>query len=98
MQDVEVIPVGQSDGGRDITAGKRGIVLQVKFTRTRVRNPIGWLNAAAMDEKANIEHLVAKGCTSYTFTTNIEGSAAPDSGDRDKVAALPRPQPYSNSM
>ena len=26
MQDVEVFPVGQSDGGRDITTGKRGIV------------------------------------------------------------------------
>lgn len=87
LQDVEVFPLGQADGGRDITAGKRGIVLQVKFTEKTVRNPVNWINTTIKNEGGNIRRLVAKGCERYVVMTNIEGSGKADSGDRDKVHA-----------
>ncbi|MDF1704930.1 MAG: AAA family ATPase [Aeromicrobium sp.] len=85
MDDVEVFPVGQADGGRDITAGKRGVVLQVKFSKDRVKKPVTWLNDSITAEADNIRALVANGCKHYILVTNVEGSSTPDTGDRDRL-------------
>lgn len=87
MSEVEVFPTGQGDGGRDITAGRQGVVLQVKFTKDRIRSPVAWLTAAIKGEDANIRRLVKMGCQRYILMTNIEGSAAPGGGDRDRLNA-----------
>lgn len=83
--DVEVFPVGQKDGGRDIVAGKKNTVLQVKFTKDRIRQPLSWLKSAIKREDENIRRLKARGCTRYVIMTNVEGSAARGSGDRDQM-------------
>lgn len=87
MSDVEVFPTGQRDGGRDITVDKRGVVLQVKFSKDRRKNPVTWLKSAVQGEDKNIRRLVEAGCERYILMTNIEGSAASGSGDRDKLNA-----------
>lgn len=85
FEDAQAWPVGQKDGGRDVTAASQTIVLQVKFTRDAVRNPVAYLKSAMKQEDANIRTLVERGCKRYILITNVEGSAARDAGDRDRL-------------
>lgn len=71
-------PIGQKDGGRDVArkVDEGTIVYQVKWTKTPVKNPVSWLDAAIKHEADNITRLVKAGAQRYILITNIEGSAA----------------------
>jgi hypothetical protein len=83
---VTCYPVGQKDGGRDITrrSGSGGVVYQVKWSKDSVKNPITWLANAIAGESDNIKTLVAAGATHYVLMTSISGTgaAAADSDGR----------------
>lgn len=85
--DVSVFPVGEKDGGRDMTSGtgENRTILQVKFSGDRRRKTATWMKQQINGEAANIERLVREGCTRYILMTNVEGGAAPGSGSRDDV-------------
>ena len=87
-RNVQVFPVGQADGGRDMVVpdGKgRGVVYQVKFTSDRKKPAIKWFVDAIRGEDAKIRELVKRGYTSYVLMTNVEGTSALDKGSRDKL-------------
>lgn len=85
--DVSVFPVGEKDGGRDITfgKGKNRTILQVKWTGNRSRKPVSWLKSQVEGEAGNIKRLVDEGCKQYMLITNVEGSATPGVGGRDTI-------------
>lgn len=89
--DVQSLPVGQPDGGRDAMRRHSGsaapeIVYQVKFSR----NPSSKDDRRAIEdlikgEKAKVSFLVSQGMKSYYLLTNIAGTSHPDMGSIDKV-------------
>lgn len=84
---VQCLPLNQADGGRDIADGN-GLIFQVKFSDRPVASPATWLRRTLVEESKHFKWLVSKGMTDYYIVTNIEGSAAPDKGDRAKIEKL----------
>ncbi|WP_024366959.1 NACHT domain-containing protein [Arthrobacter sp. TB 26] len=87
FEDVAVFPVGEKDGGRDMTSGTgaKRTILQVKWTGARSKKPASWLTSTINGEDSNIRRLVSEGCQKYILITNVEGSATPKSGTRDEI-------------
>ena len=83
---VTCYPLGQKDGGRDITrrSGSGGVIYQVKWSKDSVKNPITWLENAIAGESENIKARVEAGATQYVLMTSISGTgaAATDSDGR----------------
>lgn len=91
--DVQCLPVGQPDGGRDALiwrsatrARRDGVVFQVKFTK----------DPSSKDERTVIEELIKsearkvatlkeRGMDRYYLLTNVRGTSHYDSGSIDKV-------------
>ena len=75
-------PVGQKDGGRDITQKTDGgeIVYQVKWSKDAVRNPLTWLENAVTGESDKIKARVKAGATGYVLMTSISGTGAAATG------------------
>ncbi|ASN18492.1 NACHT domain-containing protein [Arthrobacter sp. YN] len=90
----QVFPVGQADGGRDGTApgksGQNSIVIQVKFKRqiNAKEDHFSWLKKAILDEKDNIDRLIARGAEEYRLITNISATGKADVGLLDRVNTL----------
>ncbi|WP_255795354.1 WD40 repeat domain-containing protein [Mycobacteroides abscessus] len=93
---VTCYPVGQRDGGRDITRkiADGQVVYQVKWTKNPAKNPVTWLANAVASESANIRAWVNAGATRYVLMTSVGGSAAAATGPNgygagtiDKLAA-----------
>ena len=89
----QAFPVGQPDGGRDSVAfsmsstKKEFIVFQVKFVRNpnKIRNVHKWLVDTISKEVDKINKLIPKGATKYYLLTNVNGTAHPDFGSKDKL-------------
>jgi hypothetical protein len=79
---VTCYPVGQKDGGRDITqkTDSGGVVYQVKWSKDSVKNPLTWLENAIVGESENIKARVKDGATRYVLMTSVSGTAAPATG------------------
>jgi hypothetical protein len=101
---MQCLPVGQPDGGRDAYAwrnllreqqrvrqyGRELIVFQVKY----VKNPDGsrserdMIEEVVRKEKSKIDKLRARGPIKYYLITNVKGTAHLDSGSIDRVDAV----------
>jgi hypothetical protein len=79
---VTCYPVGQKDGGRDITqkTDSGGVVYQVKWSKDSVKNPLTWLENAIVGESDKIKARVKEGATRYVLMTSVSGTAAPATG------------------
>lgn len=79
---VTCYPVGQKDGGRDITqkTASGGVVYQVKWSKDSVKNPATWLEKAINGESDKIKAQVEAGATRYVLMTSISGTAAAATG------------------
>jgi hypothetical protein len=84
---VTCYPVGQKDGGRDITRKSAGgVIYQVKWSKNSVRDPLTWLETAVKSEADSIEARVNDGATHYVLMTSISGTAAFATGPGDRGA------------
>jgi hypothetical protein len=88
--DLQCLPVGQPDGGRDamVSFEDRALaIFQVKFSRRPgwLKDPERWANDLIEGERAKIDALVERGATRYVLLTNMSGSAHMDSGAVDRV-------------
>lgn len=88
---VTCMPVGQSDGGRDVVRenpdGGR-VIYQVKWSANSIKSPVAWLKAALKKEADNIRRLVRGGATEYYLMTSVAGTSFPGSGSMDQLAEL----------
>jgi hypothetical protein len=88
--DLQALPVGQPDGGRDGLVYNRSrdgfIVFQVKFVERPdyVKDVPRWLANIFEHESAKIGRLISSGATSYVLVTNVPGSAHPTDGSIDQ--------------
>lgn len=90
---VQVFPVGQPDGGRDLLvysmdkSKKEFIVFQVKFVRNanQDRDIHKWLTEIIEGEIKKISGLIPKGAKGYYLLTNVRGTAHLDVGSKDKL-------------
>lgn len=82
FDNVTCYPVGQKDGGRDITQKIAGgqIVYQVKWSKDAVKNPVAWLENAIAGESDKIKVRVKAGARSYVLMTSVSGTAAVATG------------------
>jgi len=85
---VQCLPVGQPDGGRDAFARQPGgfIVFQVKYSR----NPANKDERIAISdliksEKSKVDELIKRGATAFYLMTNVSGTSHLDGGSIDKV-------------
>jgi len=85
---VQCLPVGQPDGGRDAFAHESNgfIVFQVKYSR----NPSNKDERIAVSEvikseKSKVERLIKRGATSFYLLTNVSGTSHLDVGSIDQV-------------
>ncbi|WP_139247846.1 hypothetical protein [Hyphomicrobium sp. CS1GBMeth3] len=88
--DIQCLPVGQPDGGRDSFRRRRGkfIVYQVKFAKDpNSKTERDAVMSAIKSERAKVLKLVERGATEYHLLTNISGTSHLDSGSIDKVNA-----------
>lgn len=79
---VTCYPVGQKDGGRDVTrkTGTGSVVYQVKWSKDAVKNPVTWLQNAIAGESDKITTRVKEGATRYVLMTSVAGTAAAATG------------------
>lgn len=79
---VTCYPVGQKDGGRDITqqSGSGEVVYQVKWSKDSVKNAATWLEKSITGESAKIKARVKAGATRYVLMTSVAGTAAAATG------------------
>lgn len=91
--DVQCMPIGQPDGGRDAliggtTTSSPRIVFQVKFARNpaAIPDPVAWLSHAIDSERPKLARLAARGTKQYYLLTNLPGSAHLDVGQIDRLA------------
>jgi len=82
---VTCYPVGQKDGGRDITqkTDAGGVVYQVKWSKDPVKNPLTWLEKAITGESDSIKARVKAGSNRYVLMTSVSGTAAAATGPND---------------
>lgn len=75
---VTAYPVGQKDGGRDVTRKTGGgqLVYQVRWSKDAVKNPLTWLTKAVTGESENIRARVRAGATRYVLMTSVSGTGA----------------------
>jgi hypothetical protein len=85
---VTCYPVGQKDGGRDVTRRSEsgGVVYQVKWSKDSVKNPLTWLENAIAAESDSIKARVADGATHYVLMTSISGTGAAATGSDGRGA------------
>lgn len=89
---VQCLPVGQPDGGRDAfwyTPRKRKsktIIFQVKYAKNPdARDERDAVAAAIKSEKDKVAELIKRGASSYYLITNTRGTSHPDVGSIDTV-------------
>jgi hypothetical protein len=82
FDNVTCYPVGQKDGGRDITQRIAGgqIVYQVKWSKDAAKNPAVWLENVITGESDKIKARVKTGARRYVLMTSVSGSAAVATG------------------
>ena len=86
---VQCLPVGQPDGGRDAFTRLDGnVIFQVKYSR----NPSSKderiaVSEAIKTEKSKVDLLIKRGATAYFLLTNVSGTSHPDIGTIDQVNA-----------
>jgi hypothetical protein len=93
--DVQCLPVGQPDGGRDAFLRRGGrskpsqsVVFQVKFVRdpgTREARDI--IDQVIKTEKPKVERLIARGVSAYYLMTNVQGTSHFEVGSIDRADA-----------
>jgi hypothetical protein len=92
--DLQCLPVGQPDGGRDAfvrrSSGGELLVFQVKFARNpgRISNPVKWLSEAIESEAPKVNRLQRRGLTRYVLLTNLGGSAHLEAGSIDRIGRM----------
>ena len=94
--DVQCLPVGQRDGGRDafslyyIDKTRPLTIFQVKYVKRpdAEQAPWKWLVNTMKKELPKIQNYVPKGATRYVLMTNVRGTAHPESGSLDTMNAL----------
>jgi hypothetical protein len=85
---VQCLPVGQPDGGRDaferLPSGF--IVFQIKYSRNPAnRDERIAISDVIISEKPKVDELIKRGATAYYLMTNIGGTSHLDGGSIDKV-------------
>lgn len=92
--DLQCLPVGQPDGGRDAFRRRRErqrqggsyAVFQVKYLKDpSSRETKDVVEKLILTEKPKVERLVQRGATSYHFMTNMQGSSHLDVGSIDAI-------------
>ncbi len=90
---IQCLPVGQPDGGRDAFWNLLGtpqspfVVYQVKYVKrpNAAQEPWNWLNKIIKGELPKVQKLIQKGAKKYVLITNVPGTAHLDSGSIDKM-------------
>ena len=94
---VQCLPVGQRDGGRDAFSRKRQkgvrrksnsqiIIFQVKYVRSpESREARDLIESVVKSEKAKIDKLIQDGASAYYLLTNVAGTSFLEQGSIDKV-------------
>jgi hypothetical protein len=87
---VRVLPIGHSDGGRDVVrrSGADLVIYQVKWSRAAISSPLAWLESVIKKESEKIRTLVAAGATEYIIVTSLHGTAVPGRGLIDRFDAI----------
>lgn len=90
--DLQCLPVGMPDGGRDAVAGDSAggrIIFQVKFARNpfKVEDPVKWITDAIDRERPKVLELAKRGASRYIIICNIPMTSHLDVGRYDKVQA-----------
>ena len=98
--DVQCLPVGQPDGGRDAVLylstrwaaarpsdKKNQVIFQVKYSRdpSKIDDVSSFLEQTVKSELKKIRKLRSMGARKYYLLTNLEGSSHLESGSIDKV-------------
>jgi hypothetical protein len=90
--DVQCLPVGQPDGGRDAVRRNRErsvgatTIFQVKFSKEpSTRAARDAIEDVIKTEKPKIDRLIKRGARAYHFMTNVSGTAHLDAGSVDRV-------------
>ena len=95
--DVQCLPVGQPDGGRDAFVRRRArariadsLIYQVKFVRDpNSRDSRDLIESVIRSEQKKVNELIIeRGATSYYLLTNVRGSSHLTTGSIDKVNEL----------
>jgi hypothetical protein len=93
--DVQCLPVGQPDGGRDafrVIPGshkRRFLVFQVKFSKhPHSKEERDAIEGVIKSEKEKVEVLKSRGAQSYYLISNVAGTAHLEHGSIDRVNAL----------
>lgn len=91
---VQCLPVGQPDGGRDgfqrsqKTAGEELVIFQVKFAKDpSSKEERDSIESLIRSEQKKVEKMVARGAASYYLLTNVRGTSHLDCGSIDSVNA-----------
>jgi len=95
VPDLQCLPVGQPDGGRDAfyypdKPGEGFVVYQVKY----VRKPFAekdihkWLTDIVAAEAPKVEELIKRGAQRYYLLTNVPGTAHLDVGSIDTLSRI----------
>jgi hypothetical protein len=90
---IQCLPVGQRDGGRDALSNLRHrrsegyVAFQVKFAG-REKDPHKWLVDVMSKELPKINQLIRNGAQEYILLTNVAGTAFPQAGSIDRLQAL----------
>jgi hypothetical protein len=88
---LQCLPVGQPDGGRDAFLRRRAddrdlLVFQVKFVREPARaEPVEKLEDWIEREKPKVEELKRWGASRYVLLTNLQGTSHFHAGSIDRV-------------
>lgn len=93
---VQCLPVGQRDGGRDALSYEwhdnsgEFIIYQVKFVRKplALADPHKWLIDTIANEAPAVKARISDGAKRYFLLTNVPGTAYPGSGSIDTVHKL----------
>ena len=94
-QDVQCLPVGQPDGGRDamvrLNSKKMRVgatVFQVKFSKNpSSKDERTVIEELIKSESSKVRKLISRGMQAYYVLTNVSGTSHPDIGTIDKVNA-----------
>lgn len=85
---VQCLPVGQPDGGRDAFSQQHNgfIVFQVKYSRIPAdKNERLAISDVIKSEKPKVDLLIERGATSFYLMTNVSGTSHLDVGSIDKI-------------